>query len=181
MDPPPPLLHFEDGDWPDWMVDQFKKMGFDSPTMIQAIAWGVALEGRDLIAIAATGSGKTLGFALPALIKCQENPRKGRQDGPTVVIVSPTRYPRSASAVDPRDALERKGPQRRPQKRLDRRLEEVAEAVGGGYCQLQMPLGLALGVRETVAGHRLGPLEGGRVPPSNASLVDPRPCAVTTM
>ena len=66
----------------------------------------------------------------------------------------------------PRAALEGKGPQRRPQKRLDRRLEEVAKAVGGGYCRLQMPLRPALGVRGTVAGHRLGALEGGRgVPP----------------
>ena len=35
-------------------------------------------------------------------------------------------------------------------------LEEVAEAVGDGYCRLQMPLKPALGVRGTVAGHRLG-------------------------
>ena len=54
-----------------------------------------------------------------------------------------------------------KAPQRRPQKRFDRRLEEVAKAVGGGHCRLQMPLKPALGVRETVAGHRLGALEGG--------------------
>ena len=65
------------------------------------------------------------------------------------------------------DALEGKGPQRRPERRLDRRLEEVAEAVGGGYCWLQMPLRLALVVRETVARHRQGALEegGGGYPP----------------
>ena len=40
-------------------------------------------------------------------------------------------------------------------------LEAVAEAVGGGYCRLQMPLRLTLGVRGTVAGHRLGALERG--------------------
>ena len=57
----------------------------------------------------------------------------------------------------PRDASEGKEPQRR----LGRRLEEVAEAVGGGYCRLQMPLTLALGVGGTVAGHRLGALNGG--------------------
>ena len=45
--------------------------------------------------------------------------------------------------------------------RLDRRLEEVAEAVGGGSCRLQMRLKLALAVRETVAGHRLAPRRGG--------------------
>ena len=60
-----------------------------------------------------------------------------------------------------RDALEGNGPLSRPQGRLDRRLEEVAEAVGGGYCQLQTPLKLALAVRETVAGHRLGAPERG--------------------
>ena len=57
-----------------------------------------------------------------------------------------------------RDALEGKGPHRRPQRRLDRRLEEVAKAVGSGYCRLQMLLKLALAVRGTVAGHRLGAL-----------------------
>ena len=41
------------------------------------------------------------------------------------------------------DALEGKRPQRWPQRRLGRRLEEVAKAVGGGYCRLQMPLKLA--------------------------------------
>ena len=60
----------------------------------------------------------------------------------------------------PRDALEGEGPQRQPKKLLDRRLEEVAKAVGGGYCRLQMPLKLALAVRETVAGRRLSALEG---------------------
>ena len=62
--------------------------------------------------------------------------------------------------------------QRRPQERLDRRLERVAKAFGGGYCQLQMPLKPALGVRGTAAGHSLGALEVGGVtfPPSNASL-----------
>ena len=68
--------------------------------------------------------------------------------------------PRPAS----RDALEVKGPQRGPQQRLDRRLEEVAKAVGGRCCRLQMPLRRALGVRGTVAGHRLGSWrEGGGV------------------
>ena len=58
-------------------------------------------------------------------------------------------------------ALEGKGPRRRPPEPLNRRLEEDAKAVGGGYCRLQMRLKPALGVRGTVAGHRLGPLEGG--------------------
>ena len=52
------------------------------------------------------------------------------------------------------------------------RLEGVAEAVGGGYCRLLMPVKLALAVTGTVAGQRLGALEGGGVcsPPSIAAL-----------
>ena len=65
-----------------------------------------------------------------------------------------------------RDALEGKGLQRPPQKRLDRRLEEVAKAVWGGYCRLQMPLELAPAVRGTVAGHTLGALGGWGTPTS---------------
>ena len=44
---------------------------------------------------------------------------------------------------------------------------------GGGYCRLQMPLSLALGVRGTVAGHWLGRRGGGggSGSPSNAPLV----------
>ena len=73
-----------------------------------------------------------------------------------------------------KDALEGKWPQRRPQKRLNRRLEEVAKAVGGGYYRLQTPLKLTFGLRQTVAGHRLGALErGGHTSaPSNTSLTN---------
>ena len=63
--------------------------------------------------------------------------------------------------MEPRDALEGKGPQRQPQRRLGRRLKGVAKAVGGGYCRLPMPLKPALAVRGTVAGRKLGTLEGG--------------------
>ena len=66
----------------------------------------------------------------------------------------------------PRVAPGGKGPQRRPQRRLGRRLEEVAKAVGGGYCRLQIPSKPAPGIRGTVAGLRRGALEGGAgVPP----------------
>ena len=74
-----------------------------------------------------------------------------------------------------RDALEGKGPQRRPQER-PRRLEEVAEAVAGGYCRLQMLLKPALAVRGTVAGHRQGTVEGGGYPPPLP--MHPCPCAM---
>ena len=87
--------------------------------------------------------------------------------------VTPPTHPTKKCIPRGRDALEGKGPWRQPRERSDRWLEEVAEAVGGGYCRLQMPLKLAPAVRETVAGHRLGALDGGGTPPSpscNTSL-----------
>ena len=77
----------------------------------------------------------------------------------TPVAVCPDAMPRCHGLI--RDASEGKGSQRGPQRRLGRRLEGVTKAVEGGCCRLQMPLRLALGVRGTVAGHRLGALEGG--------------------
>ena len=57
--------------------------------------------------------------------------------------------------------------------------EAVRQAVGGGGqsgWRLQMPLKLALGVRGTVAGHRLGALEGGGwVPPPPLPMHPPPP------
>ena len=81
----------------------------------------------------------------------------------------------AVGVVNPPPGMHQKGTQRRPQRRSGRRLEEVA---GGGYCRLQMPLKPALGVSGTVAGHRLGALEGGGgylPPPSNASPPPPSP------
>ena len=86
-----------------------------------------------------------------------------------------------------RDALEGRGPQRWPYKRVDRRLEEVAKAVGGGYCRLQMPLKLALGVRDSGWAEAGRPGGGaGTSLPSNASLAtgvcvrhrDMEPCPI---
>ena len=58
---------------------------------------------------------------------------------------------------------------------VGRRLGEVAKAVGGGYCWLQMPLRLALGVRGTVAGKRLGALDGGGLPPPPFQCIPAHP------
>ncbi|KAK3285707.1 hypothetical protein CYMTET_6700 [Cymbomonas tetramitiformis] len=41
--------------------------GFEKPTPIQAQAWPIILSGRDMLAVAKTGSGKTCAFILPAI------------------------------------------------------------------------------------------------------------------
>ncbi|MCZ6914914.1 MAG: DEAD/DEAH box helicase [Rickettsia endosymbiont of Ixodes persulcatus] len=51
----------------------------------------MALSGRDMIGIAATGSGKTLSFVLPAIVHINAQPLLARGDGPIALFLSPTR------------------------------------------------------------------------------------------
>jgi superfamily II DNA/RNA helicase len=64
---------------------------FDQPTPIQAQAIPAALDGRDLIGIAQTGTGKTAAFALPILNALAANPAKPQQKACRVLVLSPTR------------------------------------------------------------------------------------------
>ena len=41
---------------------------YETPTVIQAQSWPIALSGNDMIGIARTGSGKTLAFCLPGTV-----------------------------------------------------------------------------------------------------------------
>ncbi|MGY5614849.1 ATP-dependent RNA helicase SrmB [Vibrio brasiliensis] len=67
-----------------------EEMGYDRPTQIQAEAIPQALDGRDVLASAPTGTGKTAAFVLPALQFLQDFPR--RKPGPArVLILTPTR------------------------------------------------------------------------------------------
>ena len=84
--------------------------------------------------------------------------------------------PRATPPHDRMDALEWTAPPRSPQGRLDGRLEEV-EAVGGGYCRLQMPLRLAVAVRETAAGHGPGALGAAMGQVAMSALGSSRACS----
>src|SRR4029077_15635959 len=57
------------------LLKGLKDLGFPRPTPIQADAIPPALEGRDLIACAMTGSGKTVAFLLPILHALIGRPR----------------------------------------------------------------------------------------------------------
>ena len=63
--------------------------GYDSATPIQAKAIPVALEGRDVLGIAQTGTGKTAAFTLPMLTMLEHGRARARM--PRTLILEPTR------------------------------------------------------------------------------------------
>src|SRR6267154_4228452 len=65
---PRPVTSFDEAGFPEYILASIRAQGFASPTPIQCQAWPMALSGRDVVAIAQTGSGKTISFALPAML-----------------------------------------------------------------------------------------------------------------
>ena len=49
------------------LIKALSKLGFSHPTLVQAKCIPLALEGKDVLASAQTGTGKTAGFTLPLL------------------------------------------------------------------------------------------------------------------
>jgi len=62
------------------------RLGFTAPTQIQEQAIPLALQGRDILGLAQTGSGKTAAFALPILEALWADPQPG-----FAVVLAPTR------------------------------------------------------------------------------------------
>jgi len=87
-DLPPPMASFNDTPFAMPLKNALNE-AYASPTPIQAQAWPIALGGSDLIAVAKTGSGKTLGFLMPAL-----HAISGKKSGGNhvkVLVLAPTR------------------------------------------------------------------------------------------
>ena len=62
-------------------------MCFDKPTPVQEMAIPVIMEGRDIIACAQTGTGKTAAFLLPVLDKLHQS----KSSKIRAIIIAPTR------------------------------------------------------------------------------------------
>ncbi len=84
------------------LVRGIKDLGFQRPTPIQADAIPPALEGRDLLACAQTGSGKTVAFLLPILNGLMHKPR-GKPGTTRALIITPTRELAAQIVEDLRD------------------------------------------------------------------------------
>ncbi|KAG8760028.1 ATP-dependent RNA helicase dbp2 [Serendipita sp. 396] len=88
---PRPVTKFDEVGFPPYLMGTINQQGFTEPTPIQCQAWPMALSGRDVVAISQTGSGKTISFALPAMLHINAQPLLSPGDGPIVLILAPTR------------------------------------------------------------------------------------------
>ncbi|KAH0816451.1 hypothetical protein GEV33_006340 [Tenebrio molitor] len=88
---PSPNVCFEEGNFPEYIMQVILKQGFAEPTAIQSQGWPVVMSGRDLVGIAQTGSGKTLAYMMPAVVHINNQQRPQRGEGPIALILAPTR------------------------------------------------------------------------------------------
>ncbi|XP_029473553.1 probable ATP-dependent RNA helicase DDX59 isoform X2 [Rhinatrema bivittatum] len=81
-----PILEFEHCAFPDTLNSNLQKAGYEFPTPVQMQMIPVGLIGRDIVASADTGSGKTAAFLLPVIVRSLEE-----NETPTALILTPTR------------------------------------------------------------------------------------------
>merc|ERR1719171_661278 len=87
---PPPFLTFESANLPGPIMAAIGKAGYPKPSVVQSTSWPAAMQKRDVIGVAKTGSGKTLGFLIPGFLNVLAT-RVNPQMGPQILVLAPTR------------------------------------------------------------------------------------------
>jgi ATP-dependent RNA helicase DeaD len=86
---------FADLGLPPALIDVLDRLGYEEPTPIQREAIPPALQARDVLGQAATGTGKTAAFALPTLTRLVRAREEERDDArgraPIALVLVPTR------------------------------------------------------------------------------------------
>jgi len=95
-DVPPPVNTFAEIDLGDALNENIRRCKYVKPTPVQRHAIPIAIAGRDLMACAQTGSGKTAAFCFPIISGILKSRPPQRQRGsrtacPLALILSPTR------------------------------------------------------------------------------------------
>src|SRR5699024_7631350 len=73
----------------DPVIKALETLGYETPSPIQARTIPLLLDGRDVVGLAQTGTGKTAAFALPALSKLADANKK--YSAPQALVLAPTR------------------------------------------------------------------------------------------
>ncbi|MBM3632271.1 MAG: DEAD/DEAH box helicase [Alphaproteobacteria bacterium] len=80
-----PIKSFDSFSFPESLVFALKDMGISCPTPIQAATIALAVEGQDVMASAQTGTGKTLAYTLPLMVRLLASPQSN------ALVLAPTR------------------------------------------------------------------------------------------
>ena len=91
---PHPMRNWDESGLPYSIMQIVEQVGYTEPSAMQRAAIPIALQCRDLIGVAVTGSGKTAAFILPLLTYINQLPPIGphnKNDGPYALILAPTR------------------------------------------------------------------------------------------
>ena len=84
-------MSFSSLDLPEYILQALEKLSYKEPTAIQQQAIPQILEGKDVVAEAQTGTGKTAAFALPLIKKLNELPDKKKKISVLTLVLVPTR------------------------------------------------------------------------------------------
>jgi ATP-dependent RNA helicase DDX46/PRP5 len=90
-DVPKPITKFAQGGFGAQILDVIRDQKFQSPTSIQCQALPAIMSGRDVVAVAKTGSGKTVAFILPMFRHVKDQRPVENLDGPIGLVLAPTR------------------------------------------------------------------------------------------
>lgn len=85
-----PVIEFQHCRFPTVLERNLKAAGYEAPTPVQMQMVPVGLTGRDVIATADTGSGKTVAFLLPVLMRALQS-ESASPSCPACLILTPTR------------------------------------------------------------------------------------------
>ncbi len=85
------LTHFANLGLPETLIRALTSEGYTEPSPIQTQAIPTLLEGRDLLGIAQTGTGKTAAFALPILARFLADRRPANPGSVRALVLAPTR------------------------------------------------------------------------------------------
>ncbi len=85
------MTYFSDLGLAEPLVRALETKGYTDPTPIQLQAIPALLQGRDLLGIAQTGTGKTAAFALPSLHRLAADPKARMNASCRMLVMSPTR------------------------------------------------------------------------------------------